>query len=76
MKSGQWYLTRKEFQSVTRVLFQAEKDMSYGWDGSYGGHDYTVKKEEKEYQKRIANGKAGLEIIRNFLAESKVSLVK
>ena len=64
MQSGILLFTKAEQKDMELVLRHAERDLEYGWDGSYGGHEVDDKREEARAQKEIASSKRGIELIR------------
>ena len=62
-RSGILVLTKTERKALELLRDHAEKDMSYGWGGSYGGHDEDNKKEEREYEQKLKQGRLGLAVI-------------
>ena len=62
-------LTKKETNDLLNLIDQTRRDISFGWGGSYGGHDEDDIKEQKESEKKINSSKRAIEIIKKIILE-------
>ena len=60
-------ITRAQKRAVEIMLDHAERDIAYGWGGTYGGYQEDDKREEREAVKMTALGVQGIAIVREWL---------
>lgn len=58
--NGQLRFGKREEEAMRIVLRHAKVDLSYGWDGSYGGHDKNNKSESKKAEQEIKKAEEGV----------------
>jgi len=61
--SGILKLGKRERESLEVLARHSKADISYGWDGSFGGYDTEDKKAEKDFEIEIKKAQIGLEVI-------------
>lgn len=59
--SGQLILSKTEIESLKTIIKHTKQDLSYGWNGSFGGDETAEEKRENDRDIKLA--KKGLEVL-------------